>query len=196
MLRKYNYNVKTAIEAQKDSPLSYGSEFKATEILDPIFGLHPNWNRMRFILKNGSCWPLDDLPLSLRKKDLKEAMAFGNHKGAESNTGTLRELVKKDVIHGYGLVLPLDKLERIPGVLLAPMNMMKQNSIDECGRIVEKDRLTHDQSYEWGSGSSVNSRINKDLLLPCKFGACLKRLMNWAVAARKKFQTKEFLPPR
>ena len=151
---------------------------------------------MRFILKNGSCWPLDDLPLPSRKKDLEEAMAFGNHKGAESNPGILRELVKKGVIHGYGLVLPMDKLERIPGALLAPMNIMKQNSIDEYGRIVEKDRLTHDQSYEWGSGSSVNSRINKDLLLPYKFGACLKRLMNWAVAARKKIQTKERLPPR
>ena len=66
------------------------------------------------------------------------------------------------------------------------MNVMKQHSIDECVRIVEKDRLTHDQSYKWGSGTSVNSRVDKDLLLPCKFGACLKRLMNWAVAARKK----------
>ena len=89
------------------------------------------------------------------------------------------------------IVLPLDKLKRIPGALLAPMNVMKQNSIDECGRIVEKDRLTHDQSYKWGSESSVNSRVDKDLLLRCKFGAYLKRLMNWAVTARKSILTEE-----
>ena len=151
---------------------------------------------MSYILRNGSSWPLDDQPFSSRKNDLEEAMGFGNHKGAKTNPGILKDLIKKDVTHGHGLVLPLDKLKRIPGALLAPMNIMKQNSIDEFGRIVEKDRLTHDQSYKWKSGSSVNSRINKEFLLPCKFGACLKRLMNWAVAARKKIQTKEYLPQR
>ena len=40
--------------------------------------------------------------------------------------------------HGYGLVLPLENLKRILGALLALMNVVKQNSIDECGRIVEK----------------------------------------------------------
>ena len=65
------------------------------------------------------------------------------------------------------------------------MNIMNQNTIDEHGRIVGKDRLTHDQSYEWsGSGTSVNSRVEKERLLPCRFGACIKRIINWAVAAR------------
>ena len=129
------------------------------------------------------------------KSDLEEALTFGNHKGAEQNPKVLKELVEKDVTHGYGLVLPLEKLKRIPGTLLAPMNVMKQNLIYECGRIVEKDRLTHDQSYKWGSGTSVNSRVDKDLLLSCKFGACLKRPMNWAVAARKKYPDRRILPP-
>eukprot|EP00957_Ditylum_brightwellii_P140428 10699504-Ditylum_brightwellii.AAC.1 len=44
---------------------------------------------------------------------------------------------------------------------------MKQNTIDETGRIVEKDRLTHDQSCEWSGGKLVNSRVDKDALLPC-----------------------------
>ena len=95
--------------------------------------------------------------------------------------------------HGYGLVLPLEKLKQKPGALLAPMNIMKQNSIVECGRIVEKDRLTHDKSYKWGSESSINSRVDKELLLPCKFGACLKRLLNWAVTARKKYPNRRSL---
>ena len=73
------------------------------------------------------------------------------------------------------------------------MNAMKQNSIDECDRIVEKNRLTPDQSYKWISDTSVNSRVDKDLLLPCKFGACLKRLMSWAVAARKKYPDRRIL---
>ena len=67
------------------------------------------------------------------------------------------------------------------------MNIMTQNKIDEHGRIVEKDRLTHDKIYKWCSGTSVNIRVDKDNLLPCRFGACLKCLMNWTVLAKKKF---------
>ena len=95
---------------------------------------------MKSILKHGSRWPLDDLNFPDRHKDLKEALEIGNHKGAEFNPKTLIDLVKKDVTHGYGLVLPLDKINRIPGALLAPMNIMRQNSIDECGRIVERPK--------------------------------------------------------
>ena len=76
---------------------------------------------------------------------------------------------------------------------MAPINIMTQNKIDEHGRIVEKDRFTHDQSYKWGSGTSVNSRVDKGDLLPCRFGTYLKRLMNWTVAARKKFLGKKIM---
>ena len=73
------------MEAQKNSPLEYGSEFRPTQSLESIFKWHPNWKRMRSILEDGSAWPLEDLPASNRKNDLEEAMAFGNHKGAKSN---------------------------------------------------------------------------------------------------------------
>ena len=69
--------------------------------------------------------------------------------------------------------------------------VMKQTTFDEHGRIIEKDRLTHDQCYKRGFETSVNRRVDKDLLLPFKFGASLKRLMNWAVAARKKYLNAE-----
>ena len=94
---------------------------------------------MKLILENGSAWPLEDLPASNRKKDLEEALAFGNHKGAKANPKLLKELVEKDMLFGYGIVLPHEKLKVIPGALLAPMNIMKQNTIDEHGTIIEKD---------------------------------------------------------
>ena len=39
----------------------------------------------------------------------------------------------------------------------------------------------------------MNSRVEKADFLSCKFGACLKPLMNWTVAARKKFQGKKII---
>ena len=116
---------------------------------------------------------------------MTEALEFVNYKGASEKPEPLRKLISKDIKHGYGLVLPLSKVSRILNLLLAPMNIMNQNTINEFGRIVGKDHLTHNQSYKWGSGTSVNSRIEKDSLLPCKFGACVKRLVSWAVAARE-----------
>ena len=65
---------------------------------------------MKRILENGSCWPMDELPMTDRLKDLEEALSFGNHKGAKQNSKILEDLVNKDVAHGYSLVLPLDKL--------------------------------------------------------------------------------------
>ena len=97
---------------------------------------------------------------------MKEDLSFRNHKGAVRNPILLRKLIEKDVVHGYGLVLYLSNIDRIPGVILAPMNIMTQNTIYEYVRIVEKDRLTHDQSYKWGCGILVNTRVDKDDLLP------------------------------
>jgi hypothetical protein len=72
------------------------------------------------------------------KKDVKEAIMFGNHKRAKSNPDVLANLVAKDVKHGYAMALPLSKALTIPSILLAPMNIMHQNTINESGKIIEK----------------------------------------------------------
>jgi hypothetical protein len=144
---------------------------------------------MASLLEDGSTWPLDPIDKELRQSDLREALEFGNHKGAKQNPNLLLELVSKDVKHGYAVTFPLSKAVSIPGISLAPMNIMHQNSIAESGRIVEKDRLTHDQSFMFGSETSVNSRANTEDMFPCMYGACLRRLLNWACAARAKFPT-------
>jgi len=63
-------------------------------------------------------------------------------------------------------------ITKIPGVVMASMNISPQNTINEFGQIIPKDRLTHDQCwcYKEGSGTSVNNRVKKDELLPCTFG--------------------------
>jgi len=187
ILESSDFNLDSIIRAHHPSPLSYGSEFRPVAQLQRIFGLHPSWNRMQARLDSGSNWPLEPLPFEQRRSDLRDALAFGNHKGATEQPSLLRQLVEEDVCSGYGLPLPLHEIHRIPGALMAPMNVIRQNTIDETGRIVEKDRLTHDQSYRWNSGSSVNSRVRKEDLPPCLFGGVIRRIINWAVAARAKF---------
>jgi hypothetical protein len=34
------------------------------------------------------------------------------------------------------------------------MNIQHQNTIDEMRKIIDKERLTHDQSYKWGGSGA------------------------------------------
>jgi hypothetical protein len=108
-----------------------------------LLSCHPNWKRFKKLLKNRSECPLDGLDESTRLQDVDKAITFGNHKGASSKPALLQELVKGNVIHGFALPLPLLKIRNIKGILFAPLNIQLQNTIDETGRIVPKDRMTH-----------------------------------------------------
>ena len=79
---------------------------------------------------------MEELSTEDKLEDLKEALEFEKHKGAKNNLKLLRKLAEKDITHGYSLVLPLDKISHIPGALMAPMNIMKQKTIYEHGRII------------------------------------------------------------
>ena len=103
-MNKYEKDLSKAIAAEFNSSLGYGSEFIPTNNLDVLISRHPNWTRIKNILENGSLWPLEELEQIKRETDMKEALYFGNHKGAVRNPILLRKLIEKDVVHGYGLV--------------------------------------------------------------------------------------------
>ncbi|MBM4076045.1 MAG: hypothetical protein FJ267_10410, partial [Planctomycetes bacterium] len=143
---------------------------------------------MSSILEKGAQWPTTPISEEDRIADVKEALIFGNHKGALYQPDLLKQLVNGDVIHGYSLPLPLSKIDQIPHVCMAPLNIQAQWTINERGEIIPKDRLTHDQSFKWkASGTSVNSRCDLSSIQHCMFGKCLLRIINWAVAARRKY---------
>ena len=94
---------------------------------------------MSRILTNGSERPLKPLNEDSRMADVREALIFGNHKGASMQLDLLWHLMSKDVHFGYCLHLPLAKAEKIPDILIAPMNIQQQNTINEFGWIIPKD---------------------------------------------------------
>jgi len=193
LTRKFGGDLLKALLAQSDSPLGYGLEFKPIDMFELIFRNHPSWSRMKQVLTHGPKWPLQPLDEDDRIKDVKEALVFGNHKGTVKQQDLLVKLVTDDVIRGFTLPLPLEKIAQIPGVLLAPLNIQVQNTINERGKIIPKNRLTHKRSWKWQSSTSVYSRADTDKLMPCYFGRTLQRLINWAVAARKLYPNKRIL---
>jgi hypothetical protein len=191
IMRKYDFELGRALEANKYSPLGPGKEFKPSNVLRKIFSLHPLWQQTKSILELGSNWPLEEISKKARKNNVLHALTFGNHKVASPNL--LQKLISKDAKFGYSFALPLSSLTSIPGICMAPMNIMAQNTINECSCIVPKDRFMHNQSWKWLLGTSVNSRVIKELLKECKFGYCICRLVNWAVAARRKYPGQRIL---
>jgi hypothetical protein len=139
VLSKYQNDLSKALEANKSSPLGYGSEFRHPDKLQKIFELHPLWPRMKQILIEGTKWSLDKLSKESRQKDLIDALVFGNHKRASAKPELLWHLISKDVKYGYSLPIPLSCVKSISGLLMAPMNIMAQNTINKIGQIIPKD---------------------------------------------------------
>jgi hypothetical protein len=73
------------------------------------------------------------------------------------------------------------------------MNIMAQNRINKFGQVIPKDQLTHDQNWKWSSGTSVNSCVQRELLQECRYGFCIRRIVNWAVATRRKYPGQRIL---
>jgi hypothetical protein len=83
VLKSHKFSLKKAIEAHAGSPVEYGSEFRKTEILEPLLGHHCLWPHILNILLHGLQWPLTPITESERVGDLQEALKLGNHKGTE-----------------------------------------------------------------------------------------------------------------
>jgi hypothetical protein len=86
---------------------------------------------MKTVLSDGPKWPLSPLDDQNQLLDIDNALAFGNHKGADQQPELLLKLVREDVDRGFALPLPLNQTKTIPGILLAPLNIQLQKTINE-----------------------------------------------------------------
>jgi hypothetical protein len=146
LMGKFKGDLYKALHAQQGLPLQYGSKFKPVSTLAPIFSNHPSWEKVKTVLLDGSTWPLLPLDDQNRLLDTDNALAFGNHKGTDQQPELLLNLVQDDVDRGFTLPLPLNKIKKIPGILLAPLNIQLQKNINKRGEIIPKNRMTHNQS--------------------------------------------------
>lgn len=193
ILKSHNLNLETALEAEQKSQLKYGSEFRSSDTLSQIFKNHPLWPRLSSQLDKGANSPLEDLDFESRQQDLQEALEFGNHKGADENPDLFEKMMKDDVTNGYSLVIPREHVTKLKGAQISPMNITDQSGINERGEIISKKRLTHNQSMEYSSGTSLNSRTKKDELQDVMYGTCLLRVIHQIIEYRRRHPYKRIL---
>ena len=194
VIESHSCDFHTIMAAHADTPLGFGSEFRLPSTLAPILHHHPWWERLHRTLTSGAelFAPLPDE--NARRLDLAEAMAFGNHSGATDQPDLLRDILRQEITKGWQIPIPMDRLPYLPGCVLTPLNIVTQDTINERGEIIPKNRLTNNQSMVWtASGTSTNSRVIDERLPPCLFGHSLSRVIHSIVALRLRFPDKRIL---
>ena len=172
---------------QPSSTVSYGSEFKPSSILTQLLGRHPCWSSFQGILEHGATYPLQEIDSNDRLKDIHAAIARGNHQSAVSNFDLLKSMMETKVKYGYALPIPIKTIQCIPNAAVAPLGIVFQDTIDEFGKVKEKARATHDQSFAFLSGMSVNDCVIEEKLTPCQYGHCLLCMLHYIATPRLQF---------
>jgi hypothetical protein len=195
ILAAADYDLERAIASQPGSIVTPGCEFRPISLLRPLIGHHPLWPLASEWLTSGVVFPTTPLSEDDRLTDLHAMMARGNHQSAKLRADRLETMMQSEVQHGWQLPLPPDASFLIPGAVIAPMGLVLQTTINERGEIVEKFRVTHDQSYNpvRQTQRSVNNRVLHHHLTPCMFGRALLRHVHQIVALRHRHPTEPIL---
>jgi hypothetical protein len=187
VLEAYEYNLTKIINQDAQSILKPGSEFRPISLLEAMFQGHPLWERMKNILTTGAHSPLTELSEDDRQADLKTAIEYGNHKGAINEGERVIKELESEINQGWQLPISIHSLDKVHEAIVAPVGMVKQVSIEADGTRGEKYRMTHDQSFPFTSGQSVNSRMKWEEIQDCVFGFALRRFIYTLVAYRIKY---------
>ena len=78
VLKKYKLNLYEVLKANNEFQLQPGSECRPASTLNLIFDHQPLWPRLSSQLWHGAEFPLEKLDPESKKKDLQDALAFGN----------------------------------------------------------------------------------------------------------------------
>jgi hypothetical protein len=189
ILQRFDYDLDRIICKQHPSQISYGLEFRSSLALDPLLKDHPLWDHLKSILDNGALFPLEKISDEDRSKDLKFHLERGNHKSLSKYLTFIEPIITEDVEKGFALPLPLEIIDRLKQITLAPLGCHRQTTINESGTIIPKYRLTHDQSFPGPSGLSVNSRVNRNLLPPIMYSFVLSRIIHYIANTKSLYPT-------
>jgi hypothetical protein len=122
-----------------------------------------------------------------REKEVLAMLQRGNHKSAQEEPAIVEQLLSKDVVHGFSMVIPIELVPLIPNAMVQPVGLAKQWTLDEKGNRKIECRITQDLSYSETSKEeplSINSRINMEQYPEMVCGWALPQITHFIVALR------------
>jgi hypothetical protein len=106
LLQNHGNSIQNYIINNTGTFMSFGSEFRKPEVLEPLLLHHPNWRRCRDLLLRGSGWELYPLTNEDRLAKNNDFITRGNHKSASTYEAELQKIVTQEVHQGWMLPLP------------------------------------------------------------------------------------------
>ena len=83
------------------------------------------------------------------------ALSRGKHKLATNNLELLENVVADDVKADFQVTISTSSVKKIKHGVVAPCGIESQLSIYEIGERTDKNRLTHNQPFDFSKGNSV-----------------------------------------
>ena len=120
ILQSHNFDMTRTIAANHNSHISYRSEFRTVEVLEPLLQKIPLWKSVSEILFKGAKYPLERINSSRQKSDLEESLQWWNHQSAKKDPSILTKLIQKDVNAGFQLPTTTNSLHKMPHTCIAP----------------------------------------------------------------------------
>jgi hypothetical protein len=194
LLQHHENSIQKYLTQNSNTFISFGSEFRHPDLLEPLLLHRPNWRRFRDLLSKGSNWALEPLANEDRLAKNSEFIIQGNYKSAKTYDKELYKIISQEISQGWMLPLPISYLASLPHGELAPVGIedSQWSALPDGSRKI-KFRLTHDQSFEASVGLSVNSRVLHDALEPLYYGGCLSRLIHYMISLRHRHPTVKIL---
>jgi hypothetical protein len=111
---------------------------------------------------------------------LKASIEKGIHKPAlsEEHRPVVTKLTTQDAELGYGIPLTVESLRKMRQAEVYPVGCQHQLTIDECGNVIPKKRVTHDLSFNGEEGKSISQRVREDELPGVIFGHAMPRFLH------------------
>ena len=195
LLQVNDYDLTRIIEDNQQTTLCYGSEFRAIDDLESIYGRHELFGFFTEMHQQGMEYHYDrDLTESEKEEELQTNLTRGNHNSAKSCLKELETKINREVMYGFALPVWLSALAKIPKAMLQACGFVTQSTLSESGERKEKSWLTHNLSFSITSPyASVNRRLDRDRYPELIYGFCLLHTIHFIVALRLQFPDKPIL---
>jgi len=195
LLEDFGYDLGKFIDQHPGSTISYGSELRPLDQLEPLLYHHHSYEHFKSNYINGIDYPIEQLDDEARNSMLAKSIERGNHKSALSDEERphVTKLMSQDVELGYGIPLTVECISKIEGAEVYPVGCQNQQTIDEKGNVIPKKRVTHDLSFNKRTGQSVNQRVREGELPGVMFGHAMRRYLHLIHHIRRNHPNKRIL---
>jgi hypothetical protein len=120
-----------------------------------------------------------------RETETIAMLARSNHKSAQEEPEIVGKLLSKDMVHPFSMIVPIGLVPLIPNVMVQPVGLVRQWTLDKKASHVMKYRITQDLSYSETSKEqppSINSHIDMNQYPEMVYAWALPRILHFIVA--------------